>query len=190
MIDDVADLARLGEFTGEDFELFTRCVRELLAHCFILRGVEDVQYTFAIRNYAVFEAYFAGMGAQLRKDESLGVVAWRGGHESRSRLGKEDTCALLVFRLFFEEKRAAIRLSDFPTITVFDFLGRYTAITEGDLRKTKLVDLLRRFNALKLVKAPADADPEGLILLYPSLALVLDQEGIEEVRGFLKGKTE
>lgn len=187
-MDNLEDLAEIGALTTEDFGYFTKTVRELLSRCFIIRGVDEALYTFGIRNYGLLEPYFACMGAQLRKDESLGVLAWRGGYESRVHLGRDETCALLVFRLFYEEKRNTIRLSEYPTITIFDFLQRFKAITGRDLKKTRFLELLRRFASLKLIKVPGDTGPDALILLYPSLALVLDQEGIDEIRGFIKNE--
>lgn len=186
MRDELAGLEQILDLTTADFDLFNRCIRALLSHCYLIRGVDDELYTFALRNYSLLEPYFQCMGAILRKDESLGVIAWKGGHESQVRLNQEETCAILVFRLFFEELRNNLRLSEFPTITLFDFLERYQAIVNDSLRKTRLIELLRHFSNLKLIAAPQGADPDGQIVLYPSIAFVLDQEGIDEILQYIK----
>ncbi|MFA6505057.1 MAG: DUF4194 domain-containing protein [Treponemataceae bacterium] len=187
MIDELEPLGDLAEFEEAEFDLFTRTVRELLARTFLVRGVDERLYDFAVRNFGLLEPFFSCMGAQLRKDEGLGVVAWRGGAETRARLGREETCALLALRLLYEEKRNAVSLTDFPTVTVFDFVERFKALTEGDLKKTRLIEMLRRFTAAKLIRSPREeADPDAQLILYPSLALCLDQDGIEEILGFIK----
>jgi hypothetical protein len=191
MTDELLPLARLAELEPGELELFTGSVRELLARTFLLRGVDERRYDFAVRNFSLLEAYFQAMGAQLRKDEGLGVIAWRGGGETRARMGREETCALLTLRLLFEERRNAVSLADFPTAAIFDFVERYKALTEGDLKKTRLVELLRRFASFKLIRPPREeTDPDGQIVLYPSLALVLDQDGIDEILGFIRAEGE
>ncbi len=191
MIEGIDALGDLSALEPSEFDSFRKAVRELLARTFLLRGVDEALYDFAVRNFGLLEPYFACMGAELRKDESLGVVAWRGGAETRARLGREETIALLTFRLLFEEKRNLVSLTDFPTVTVFDFVERYKALIEGDLKKTRLIEILRRFNAAKLIRSPREeADPDGQLVLYPSLALVLDQDGITEVMGFIGNETD
>lgn len=181
-------LSGIAELDDEDFILFQKTTRELVARSFILRGVSDRLYDFSVRNFHLLEVYFECMGAVLRKDEGLGVVAWRGGAETRVALGGDATCGLLVLRILYEEKRNAVRLAEFPAVTVFDFAQRYRANTERDLKKTKLAAMLHRFSMARLIKAPKDeGDPDALILLYPSLALALDQEGISEVLEWMKG---
>ncbi len=190
MITELEGLGDLSKLEEADFDLFRLTVRELLARTFVLRGVDNRQYDFAVRNFGLLEPYFSCMGAELRKDEGLGVVAWRGGGETRARLNREETCALLALRLLYEERRNVVALTDFPTITVFDFSERFKALTEGDLKKTRLAELMRRFTAAKLIRAPREeTDPDGQVILYPSLALALDQDGIEEILGFIKAES-
>ena len=190
MIEGLEALGELSKLEEDDFDLFRRSVRELLARTFLLRGVDERLYDFAVRNFGLLEPYFSCMGAEIRKDESLGVMAWRGGAETRTRLGREETCALLALRLLYEERRNQVSLTAYPAVTVFDFVQRYRALTEGDLKKTRLIEILRRFAAAKLVAAPREeADPDGQLVLYPSLALALDQDGVEEILTFIKSET-
>jgi hypothetical protein len=189
MIDELRPLADLSSLEEDELDHFKSCVRELLARTFLLRGVDERRYDFAVRNFGLLEPYFSAMGAELRKDESLGVVAWRGGGETRARLGREETCALLALRLLYEERRNEVSLTDFPSVTVFDFVERFKALTEGGLKKTRLAELLRRFSASKLIRPPREeTDPDGQLILYPSLALVLDQDGIEEILSFVQAE--
>jgi hypothetical protein len=185
MIDDLVELQTIARLPDEDIDEFRRTAKELSAHGFLIRGAgkDERLYDFAIRNFGLFEAWFSCMGAELRKDEGLGVVAWRGGHENRTRLGKEETVALLVFRALYEERRNAISLTAFPSITLLDFTQRCSAVAGLSFRKTRLKELLRRFCALKLIDTVKkdETDPDGQILLYPSLAFALDQDSIQEI---------
>jgi hypothetical protein len=68
-------------------------------------------------------------------------------------------------------------------VTGFDFLERYKTMTGIELSKTRVGDILRRLKALKLIDVNTDnpADKEGIIVLYPSLALSVDRDSIDEL---------
>jgi hypothetical protein len=164
----------------------------LLSKTFIIRGKEREEelYDFTIRNMPIYDAWFSCMDAKIIKDESLGVIAFRGGSGTRLRLGREETCALLVFRLLYEEKRTELSLTSFPSVMVLDFEEKYNAMTNASLKKTRLAEILRRLESHKLVDVLASdpADKEGLIVLYPSLAISVDRDSIDEILGSLVSK--
>jgi hypothetical protein len=181
---DSAELSLIGDLDDEERDLFSDAAQTLLARTFIIRGTgkNDRLWDFSIRNIRLLEAWFACANLSLKRDEGLGVIALKAPHEMRARLGKEETCALLVARLLFEEKQAELTLAKFPSVRSFDFAQRYRAITGTELKKTRLVEILRKFAASQLMGIPADpADPEGILVLYPSIALTLDQTGIDEI---------
>jgi hypothetical protein len=186
-------LSRITELPDADFDLFRASLRMLLSKTFIIRGREQEEelYDFAVRNIPLYDAWFSCMDAGIVKDESLGVIAFRGGSGTRLRLNREETCALLVFRLLYEEKRTELSLTGFPSMTVLDFTQRYDAMTGGNLKKTRLEEILRRLQSLKLIEVLSSdfSDVESLIVLYPSLAVSVDRDGIDELLGTLTGKT-
>ncbi|AEJ20328.1 DUF4194 domain-containing protein [Gracilinema caldarium] len=182
-LEDLADIDRLDR---EDASLFSRLLRELVSRCFILRSEEERLYNFGIRNFHLLEVYFACMDAQVRKDEGLGVIAWRGTTENRVRLNQEESIAVFILRLFYEEKRNSLRLSEYPIITVLDLTQRFKAMTGAELKKTHLKDLLKRFSRFRLIRAQDGINPDGTIILYPTLAFAIDQETIEKLRENLK----
>jgi hypothetical protein len=187
-------LPMIPELTDDDFDVFKTAVHTLLVKTFIIRGIdkEEALYDFVIRNSAIFDAWFSCMDAQLVRDESLGVISFRGSGDTRIRLSREETCAILVFRLLYEEKRAELSLSAFPTITVFDFVQKYNAMTDDQIKKTRLTDILRRLQTLKLIEllSPEAADMEGLVVLYPSLAISVDRDSIDDILGSLTKRGE
>lgn len=181
---DAEHLSLIGELDDASFDVFKAAVKTLLSRTFIVRGEErgDEVYDFAVRNVRLLEAYFACADMEIRRDETLGVVACRGGSETRMRLGREETCALLVLRLLFEEKRSELSLAGHPSVLVVDFVQRYRAVVGEELKKTRLESALRKLASSRLIRLPADpTDPDGAIVLYPSLAMALDREGIDEI---------
>jgi hypothetical protein len=189
MRSEIEYISQITELVDDEFDLFQASLKTLLSRTFIIRGreQEEALYDFTIRNMPLYDAWFSCMDARIIKDESLGVIAFRGGSSTRLRLGREETCALLVFRLLYEEKRTELSLTSFPSVTVLDFVERYNAQTNSILKKTRLAEILRRMQAHKLIEALASdiTDPEGLIVLYPSLAISVDRDSIDELLGSL-----
>jgi hypothetical protein len=185
MMQDLEDLNLIASLTEADFDLFKTAVRTLLTRTFIIRGIvkEEELYDFVIRNSSLFDAWFSCMDASLVRDEGLGVICFRGSGDTRLRLGKEETCALLTARLLYEEKRAELSLTAFPVITVFDFVQRYNVLTGDEIKKTRLVDVLRRLQVHKLIETDSrdPSDSEGIVILYPSLAMSVDRDSIDEL---------
>ncbi|MDR3166937.1 MAG: DUF4194 domain-containing protein [Treponema sp.] len=196
MIGDLEGLNLIPELTEGDFDLFKAAVHTLLAKTFIIRGIarEEELYDFTIRNSGLFDAWFSCMDAVLVRDEGLGVICFRGGGDTRLRLGREETCALLTARLLYEEKRAELSLTAFPTVSVLDFIQKYNVLVGEEIKKTRLVEVLRRLQSHKLIGAdsPDLSDSEGILILYPSLAMALDRDSIDELLASLsrREKTE
>ncbi len=192
MKSDIASIALLQDFTDGEFDMFRSAVQLLLGRSFIIRGIEkeEALYDFTIRNIDVFDAWFACASAELKRDEGLGVIAYRGGHETRARFSRDDTCALLVLRLMYEGKRSLLMVSQFPSATVQEFTQKYRAVVDEELKKTKLVEILRRMASCKLIAVPSEpTDPDALMVLYPSLAMTLDRDAIDEILAAVnKGK--
>jgi hypothetical protein len=187
-------LSLITELMDSDFDLFRAAVRTLLTKTFIIRGIdrEERLYDFAVRNSSLFDAWFACMDAAIIRDESLGVLCFRGSGDTRLRLGREETCALLTARLLYEEKRAELSLAAFPTVTVFDFKEKYNVMVGDAIKKTRLIEVLSRLQTHKLVDVDTGdlADMEGTIILYPSLAMSVDRDSIDEMLASLARKGE
>jgi hypothetical protein len=182
-------ISGITELTDDEFDLFKASLKMLLSKTFIIRGKEREEelYDFTIRNMPIYDAWFSCMDAKIVKDESLGVIAFRGGSGTRLRLGREETCALLVFRLLYEEKRTELSLTSFPSVTVLDFEEKYNALAHGSLKKTRLEEILRRLQSHKLIELLSSGvtDKEGLIVLYPALAVSVGRDSIDELLGSL-----
>lgn len=181
---DASELALVGDLTDGEFDLFRSCVKQLLSKTFIMRGLEREErlYEFAIRNIRLLELWFSCADAVLKRDEGLGVIACRTGHELRARLARDETCALLVFRLMYEEKRGELSLAKHPSVLGSEFARRLRNVAGIEPKKTRITEVLRRLASFRLIGLPSEvADPDGVIVLYPSLALALDQNSIDEI---------
>ncbi|MCP4134835.1 MAG: DUF4194 domain-containing protein [bacterium] len=192
MIKEIANITKLDD---HELDLFRKSVNALFTGSFLIRSVDSdrVLFRFVVSNYELFEAYFDCAGWSLRKDENLGIVSWHGPRAARLNLGLEETLSLLVLRLLYEERRNDIHLHDHPAIHQQDFQERYRVVTDRVLKKTRLREILRRFQALKLVRNMGDeTNPETLILLYPTLAFALDGQSIDDIHSHLEtlGKQE
>jgi hypothetical protein len=130
------------------------------------------------------------MDASLVRDESLGVIAFRGSGNTRLYFTKDEICAVLVLRLLYEDKKLEVTLTKFPVVSVRDFQDKYNAMTGDEIKKTALINVLRRLSSCKLVSVESQdyADPEGIIQLYPSIPLSIDRNALDEAVALLGDK--
>ena len=189
---DLDALSQIQKLTSEEFELFKTAIRTLTSKTFIIRGIEKERelYHFTIRNIALFDAWFSCMDVSLARDESLGVIAFQGSGNTRLFFSREEICAALVLRLLYEDKKLEVSLAAFPVITIADFQQKYNAVTGEDIKKTALINALRRLSSCKLIALETQdyADPDGLVQLYPSIPLSIGRDALDEAVALLGNK--
>ncbi len=189
MNQDIEALNKIPDLSSDEFERFKTALRILTSKTFIIRGIDKERelYDFAVRNIDLFEAWFSCMDAALARDESLGVIAFRGQGNTRLFFSRDEICAVLVLRLLYEDKKLEVSLSKFPIVSVREFQDKYNAMTGEDIKKTALIKVLTRLSSCKLISVEsADyADPEGIIQLYPSIPLSIDRNALDEAIMFL-----
>jgi len=184
MNQDLDALVLIRDLSSDEFELFSAALHILTSKTFIIRGIDKERelYDFTIRNIALFDAWFSCMDAFLVRDESLGVIAFRGSGNTRLYFSKDEICAVLVLRLLYEDKNIEVTLTKFPMVTVRDFQDKYNAMTGEEIKKTALINVLRRLSSCKLISVESQdyADPEGIIQLYPSIPLSIDRNALDD----------
>ena len=192
MNQDIDALVLVRDLSSDEFERFRTAVHILTSKTFIIRGIDKERelYDFTIRNIALFEAWFSCMNANLVRDEGLGVIAFRGSGSTRLYFSKDEICAVLVLRLIYEEKRLEVSLTKFPVISISDFQDKYNAMTGEEIKKTALINVIRRLSSCKLVSVEAQdySDPEGILQLYPSIPLSIDRNALDEAMAVLESK--
>jgi hypothetical protein len=167
-----------------DREMFAKVVQVLLSEVFLLRAVdtEEQLYSFALRNFAAVEEWFAFVGLSLLKDEGLGVITYRGEAGRRSNLNLEETLGLLVLLVVYNEKRNELSLRSEVTLQQVEFQDRFRVLTERPVSKTRFVHMLRRLQSLKFIRIIGEADdPGSLLVLYPSIPYIFEGRDIEEL---------
>jgi len=194
MNQDLDALVLIRDLSSDEFELFSAALHILTSKTFIIRGIDKEQniYDFTIRNIALFEAWFSCMDASLVRDESLGVICFRGSGNTRLYFSKDEICAVLVLRLIYEDKKLEVTLTKFPVITVRDFQDKYNAMVGEEIKKTALINVLRRLSSCKLISVESQdyADPEGIIQLYPSIPLSIDRNALDEAVALMGDKSD
>ncbi len=183
-----AALSAVSRLSETDRELFGQCLDVLFTGTFVVRSIEahGKLYRFLTANYPLFEGYFEPAGWGLKKDENLGVVSWQGPPKARMNLGKEESIALIILRILFEEKSGALTIHGERTILQQEFQDRYRIMAETPLKKTQLIGMLKRFQGLRLLKVIGEmGNPEAVILLYPSIPFALEGAAIDELHSKL-----
>jgi hypothetical protein len=192
MNQDLNSLPLIRDLTSDEFERFKTALHILTSKTFIIRGIDRERelYDFTIRNIALFEAWFSCMDAILIRDESLGVIAFRGSGNTRLYFTRDEICAVLVLRLLYEDKRFEVSLTKFPVVTIRDFQDKYNAMTGEEIKKTALIKVLTRLSSCKLISVASQdySNPEGIIQLYPSIPLSIDRNALDEAVALLGNK--
>ncbi len=179
MADALSALSRLPESEREQFRI---AMNLLFTEGFLVRSIEQHEraYRFVLANLDICEAYLEYAGWGLRRDESLGVIAFTGPASARLRLRKNESMVALVARLLYEEKAGEIALHGERTVRRHEIQDRVRALAKTTIRKTPFLAILRRLQSLRLIRlAGDDSDPDAPVILYPSLAFALDAESIE-----------
>ncbi|MDR3173489.1 MAG: DUF4194 domain-containing protein, partial [Treponema sp.] len=111
-----------------------------------------------------------------------------GSGAGRLRLSREEICAVLSLRLLYEDKKLEVTLTAFPVVTVSDFQQKYNAMTGEEIKKTALINVLRRLSSCKLIALGSQdySDPEALIQLYPSIPFSIGREALDDAVSFLE----
>jgi len=186
---DLDALTLIRDLSSDEFERLKTALHILTSKTFIIRGIDKEQelYDFTIRNIALFETWFSCMDAVLVRDESLGVIAFRGSGNTRLRFSRDEICAVLVLRLLYEDKRLEVSLHKFPVVSVREFQDKYNAMTGEEIKKTALIKVLSRLSSCKLISIQSNdyADPEAIIQLYPSIPLSIDRTALDEAVSLL-----
>jgi len=191
---DLDALVLIRDLSSDEFEKFKMALHILTSKTFIIRGIDKEQeiYDFTVRNNALFDAWFSCMDASLTRDESLGVIAFRGLGNTRLYFSKDEICAVLVLRLLYDDKKNEVSLTKFPVVTVRDFQDKYNAMTGDEINKTTLKKTLAKLSSCKLISVESQdyADPEGIIQLYPSIPISIDRNALDNAIALLKDKSE
>ncbi len=176
----------------EDKENFPRIINLLLAETFVLREVLEPKkqtlrvnpdFRFLERNLDLCREYLFMAGWELDLDLDYGVAAVfnRYGY-NKLRLDRFTTLFVYGLRLIYEEEREKLALGKTVITTLPDLLQKLSylgvwdrKVSESFLQET--LGVLREFNLIERLENTW-LDPNGRILIYPSILQVVSNERV------------
>lgn len=145
------------ELNTQDVERMQEVIRTLLAQTFLPerkydkkygRMMLDRMYDFSDRHLEFLTEYFAVAGIKLCQDTELGIIYLEGADGTGEKLPKLATIYLLLLKLIYDEKMAAVS-SSVNVITTFGELNGKA----GEFRLIKgpssMTEIKRAFAILK-----------------------------------------
>ncbi len=164
----------------------------LLAKTFVLREVLEPQkqtlrinpdFRFLERNLELCREYLLMAGWELELDPDYGVASIfnRYGY-NKIRLDRFTTLFVYGLRLIYEEEREKLALGKTVLTTLADLLQKLNRlgvldrkVSENFLQET--LGVLKEFNLIERLESNW-LDPNGRILIYPSILQVVTNERI------------
>ena len=191
-------LHSLSDYSSSERILFQDTLKRLMSEGFLVRDDESDRrfYAFALRRFQDLCAYLGFTGWELLHHERLHVIQlMRSDGSHRKRFSKDQTSWLLLLRLLYAEQKESMKLSLVrnPVVRVSEVFERYTRFFPGEnlRKKTSLIDALRLFHGLKLLR-PTDtkffavSDPETPLELLPTLEVAVPASKLQELEKRLR----
>lgn len=185
-------LEEYGELTGQEKERMQEVIRLLLSQTFLHerryekkygRLMPNPAYDFCERHMEFLTDYFSVAGIRLGQDSELGTIYIQGAEGVGEKLPKLATIYILLLKLIYDEKMAAVSSS----VNIVATLGELNA-KAGEFRLVRglpsMTEMKRAFAALKkyqlieLLDAVEEQNENTRILIYPCINLVLQREDI------------
>lgn len=181
------------ELTGAESELMQEVIRTLLGQTFLLerkydkkngRMVLDRSYDFCDKHMEFLTDYFAVAGISLCHDLELGTIYIQGFEGIGEKLPKLATIYLLLLKLIYDEKMAAVSTSVNIVTTFGELNGK-----AGEFRLIKGLSsiteikrafaVLRKYQMVEFLDLMDELNENTRIIIYPCINLVLMREDIE-----------
>lgn len=181
------------ELTAAEQERMQEVIRLLWSQTFLLerkydkkggRLVSDKNYDFCDRHREFLTDYFAVAGIRLQQDTELGVIYIQGAEGIGEKLPKLATIYLLLLKLIYDEKMAAVS-SSVNIVTTFGELNGKVGefrLARGLSSVTEIrraFSLLRKYQMVEFLDLPEELNENTRIIIYPCINLVLMREDIE-----------
>ncbi|GAW93202.1 DUF4194 domain-containing protein [Calderihabitans maritimus] len=176
------------EFTNKEKETFREAANLLLRQTFLVseREADRPYYRFVERYLEVFTGYFLLSGWDLMHIKRLAVIQLYNRYEkNRYNFTLQETIFLFILRLLYEEKQRDLRLTQQVLVSGRDIQEKYMALqirnrlpAQEDMQR--ILRLFNRFSLLDL-KRGHWKETDAVYVLYPSLTLVLDITGMENL---------
>ena len=126
-------LEQYQEWNTIEQETMQEVIRRLLSQTFLLdrkydkksgRMASDREYEFCADHMAFLTEYFAVAGITIHQNYELGIIYIQGAEKQGERLTKLTTLYLLLLKLIYDEKMAAVSGSTQAFTTVGELNGK------------------------------------------------------------------
>lgn len=172
---------QLGE---QDREKLRELINRLLKVNFLVKELEREHYQNARKLRPYLEEFFKFLNWEIQIDERnecIFVFSKQGAH--RLRLSREESIALLLLRLIYQEKRQGVLLTEFPLTTKYEIRAKYETFRLPFPGKTRFLELIKLFTQYKLLQ-PLDDEvnlDDCRFRLFHTLLYALDADSIQRI---------
>ena len=185
-------LEYIKELSGEEQDRMQEVLGQLYRQTFLLerkydkrsgRLVSNKEYYFCERHMEFLTDYFSVAGIRLGQDSELGTIYIQGAEGVGEKLPKLATIYILLLKLIYDEKMAAVSSS----VNIVATLGELNAkagefrLVRGLPSMTKMKRAsasLKKYQLIELLDAVEEQNENTRILIYPCINLVLQREDI------------
>ena len=180
------------QLTGQEQEKMQEAIRLLLSQTFLLerkyekkngRLMPDKNYDFCDRHMELLTDYFKIAGIQLQQDHELGTIFIQGAEGIGEKLPKLATIYLLLLKLLYDEKMAAVSTS-VNIVTTFGELngkaGEFRLIRglSSMTEMKRAFAILKKYQMVEFLDSFEELNENTRIIIYPCINLVLLREDI------------
>lgn len=185
------------ELNTQDVERMQEVIRTLFSQTFLPerkydkkygRMMPDRMYDFCDRHLEFLTEYFAVAGIKLSQDTELGIIYLEETDGIGEKLPKLATIYLLLLKLIYDEKMAAVS-SSVNVITTFGELngkaGEFRLI-KGPSSMTeikKAFAILKKYQMVEFLDVFEEQLENTRIMIYPCINLVLMREDVNGLLG-------
>ena len=177
------------QLNESDREKLRDLINRLLNVNFLVKELERERYQTARKLRGPLEEFFNFLRWDFHLDERnecIYAFSQEGGH--RLKLSREESVALLVLRLIYQEKRQALLLTEFPLTTKFEIRAKYEAFRLPFPAKTRFLEIIKLMAQYKLLQVLDDdvSADDCRFRLFHTLLYALDADSIERIHERIK----
>lgn len=177
------------QLSEQEQEKLRDLINRLLNVNFLIKELEWEHYQNARKLRPYLEEFFTFLNWEFQIDdrnECIFIYSKEGAH--RLRLSQEESIALLMIRLIYQEKRQGVLLTEFPLTTKYEIRAKYETFRLPFPGKTRFLELIRLLTHYKLLQAIDDEVnlDECRFRLFHTLLYALDADSIERIHERIK----
>ncbi len=188
-------LEQYKEWNTLEQDTLQEVIRRLFSQTFLLdrkfdkksgRMASDRAYEFCADHMAFLKEYFAVAGITIQQNDELGIIYIQGAEKQGERLTKLTTLYLLLLKLIYDEKMAAVSNSTQAFTTVGELNGklgefRLVRALPSITEQRRAFATLRKYQMVELLDGLEEQGESCRILIYPSVNLALPREDAAEL---------